>query len=36
MAVGFEFEVAGLAVLREFEAAAGYGGGVGHGGPLPF
>jgi hypothetical protein len=34
MAVGFEFEVAGLAVLFDLEAAAGYGGGVGHGGAL--
>lgn len=34
MAVGFEFEVAGLAVLFDLEAAAGYGGGVGHGGSL--
>ena len=31
LAVGFEFEVAGLAVLLDLEAAAGYWGWVGHG-----
>lgn len=30
LAVGFEFEVAGLVVLGDFEAAAGYLGGVVH------
>ena len=32
MAIDFEFEIAGLAVLHDFEAAAGDLGWVGHGG----
>jgi hypothetical protein len=32
MAVGFEFEIAGLAILHDLEAAAGDLGGVAHGG----
>ena len=35
VAVGFKFEVAGLAVLLEFEAAAGDGCRLGHSGVLP-
>jgi hypothetical protein len=34
LAVGFEFEIAGLAVLGDLEAAAGDWGGVVHGGVL--